>query len=144
MEILPFNQTNNFVFVSALGAAHWKSNQSWDSWRSSTWTISTSRHATSIICYRRNKVSKHILRGSCVCTGKPVAKIIFLQVVLFGLPETFNSLAIDGGRKQIHLSHAIFEHVQSFHSLFAQHARISPSQSSRDTRGSRHWLIVCP
>ena len=42
--------------------------------------------------------------------------------------------------KQIHLSHAIFEHVQSFHrSLCAAHM-----PSSRDTRSSRHWLIVCP
>ena len=106
-------------------------------WQNWTCTTSTSRRATSIICFRRNKVSKHMWKGSCLyrntcCQDEFDSHSFFflVQVIVVRLPETFTSLAIDGERcKRKHLSHATFEHAQSFHSLFAQLARISQSQS---------------
>ena len=62
---------------------------------------------------RRNKVSKHMLKKVRFCTGEPVAEVIstlffLVQVVVFRLQETFNSLATDGACKQVHLSHVFF------------------------------------
>ena len=76
--------SNNFVFIRALAARRdWKSNQSWDYWRSSTWT------------------EQFFFCRTPISTGEPVAEVtstpVFrVQVVVFRLLETFNSLAIDG------------------------------------------------
>ena len=43
------------------------------------------------------------------CCRSDIDSLFFLvQVVVFRLPETFNSLAIDGEFEQIHLSHSTF------------------------------------
>ena len=83
----------------------WKSNQSWDSWRSSTWT-----ELWEFVC--REVLQQKLHRRTC-CQGDVDTPFLVL-VVVFRLPETFNSLANDGRCKQVHLSHAIFERVQLF------------------------------
>ena len=113
---------------------NWKSNQSWGSWRSSTWTehstflcrevlwqkldINDLNKQTYDIDYRA-KVEVTKSSNTRFCTGEPVAKVIstpffLVQVFVFRLPETFNSLATDGMCKQVQVSHAIFERVQKF------------------------------
>ena len=80
MEILPLNQTNNFVFVSALGAARrleLESQLGFLAIFNLDWTV--------------------VFFFYFSCSGS-----------LFRLREIFNSLAIDGECEQIHLSYTTF------------------------------------
>ena len=77
--------------------------------------ISTSRRATSIICYGRNNVTKHMLKSSCVyretCCKDEFDSHSFLgSGSRFSLAGNFfNSLAIDGQNLRL-LSIGQFEH----------------------------------